>query len=80
MLPPRMDKATPTPLGKAMRRPTHNRLMSPRFFISDVGKLVELPQFVSACVVHNLQIDRIKIILSRTCYIPDDKTPQDTQS
>jgi hypothetical protein len=80
VLPPSTDKATPAPLGKAMRRPVHNRLMSPRFFISDVGKLVELPQLISACVVHNLHIERITTVLSLICYLPDDKAPQDTQS
>lgn len=54
VFPPRTESATPAPLGKAIRTPTHKRFTSPRAFISDVGKLDELPHFVSKTVVHNL--------------------------
>jgi len=55
VFPPRTESATPAPLGKAIRTPTHKRFPSPRDFISDVGKLDELPHFVSKQVVNNLQ-------------------------
>jgi len=54
VLPPRTESATPAPLGKAIKTPTHKRLTSPRDLISDVGKLDELPHLVSKIVVNNL--------------------------
>ena len=54
VLPPRTESATPAPLGKAIKIPTHRRLISPRDLISDVGKLDELPHRVSKGVVINL--------------------------
>ena len=55
VFPPNTESATPAPLGRAMNTPTQRRLMSPRDLISDVGKLDELPHFVSKTVVHNLR-------------------------
>lgn len=55
VFPPRTDSATPAPLGRAMSTPTHRRLTSPRDLICVVGKLVELPHFVSKNVVNNLE-------------------------
>ncbi len=54
VFPPSTESATPAPLGKAISTPNHSRLTSPRDFISAVGKLVELPHFVSENVVNNL--------------------------
>jgi len=54
VFPPRTESATPAPLGKAIKTPTHKRFTSPRDLISDVGKLDELPHFVSENVVNNL--------------------------
>jgi hypothetical protein len=54
VFPPRTESATPAPLGKAIRTPTHNRFTSPRDFISEVGKLAELPHVVSKNVVNIL--------------------------
>ncbi len=59
VFPPSTESATPAPLGKAISTPTHNRLISPRDFISGVGKLVEFPHFVSANVVNNLFKNKI---------------------